>query len=361
MVCLRRVSIIGSGNWGSTIAKIIGLNVLHLQNFEDQVKMWVFEEMVDGEKLSDVINKKHENVKYLPGIKLPTNVLATPSLEECTRDVDVLIFVMPHQFLKKICLTMKPFIKPGVYGCSLIKGLNEKPGAGVCLITDLIRDTLEIPCAVMMGANLANEVAENKFCEATIGSLDRARGLELKELFETPNFRISVISDEVGAELCGALKNIVAIGAGLSEGLGFGENTKAAIIRLGFMEMKRFIYEFFSHRGPQESTFLESCGVADLITTCYGGRNRKVGFALATTNKPVSVLETELLGGQSAQGVLTANEVYTMLSDNEVTEDFPIFTMVHRICQRQEEPANFIECIRNHPAHVCNTRYSGIK
>ncbi|VDO08272.1 unnamed protein product [Rodentolepis nana] len=249
MVNTRRVSIIGSGNWGSTIAKIIGMNVLHLHNFDDQVKMWVFEEMVDGGKLTDVINTKHENVKYLPGIKIPSNVLATPSLEECTRDVDVLIFVMPHQFLSKICLTMKPFIKPGAYGCSLIKGLNEKPGAGVSLITDLIRDILKIPCAVMMGANLANEVAENMFCEATIGSLDRARGLELKELFETPNFRISVISDEVGAELCGALKNIVAIGAGLSEGLGYGENTKAAIIRLGFMEMKRFIYEFFSNRG----------------------------------------------------------------------------------------------------------------
>ncbi|KAM3177772.1 hypothetical protein ACTXT7_003884 [Hymenolepis weldensis] len=282
MVRSRRVSIIGSGNWGSTIAKIIGLNVLHLQNFEDEVKMWVFEEMVNGEKLTKLINTQHENLKYLPGIKLPSNVLATPSLEECTRDVDVLIFVMPHQFLTKVCLAMKPFLKPGVYGCSLIKillvkeykldicqkhfwefinndqkhGLNEKPGAGVCLLTDLIRDTLEIPCAVMMGANLANEVAEEKFCEATIGSLDRARGLELKELFETPYFRISVISDEVGAELCGALKNIVAVGAGLSEGLGYGENTKAAVIRLGFMEMKRFIYEFF---GKRELELLQSC------------------------------------------------------------------------------------------------------
>ncbi|VDL17912.1 unnamed protein product [Hymenolepis diminuta] len=111
---------------------------------------------------------------------------------------------------------------------------------------------------------------------------------------------------------------------------------------------------------PQESTFLESCGVADLITTCYGGRNRKIGFALATSDKPVSTLETELLGGQSAQGVLTAREVFIMLNERGVTGDFPIFTVVHRICQRQEKPANFIECIRNHPAHVCNVRYSGI-
>lgn len=83
--------------------------------------MWVFEEFISGEKLTELINKSHENVKYLPGIKLPSNVVATPSLEDCTRDADVLVFVMPHQFLTKVCQTMKPFLKPGVYGCSLIK------------------------------------------------------------------------------------------------------------------------------------------------------------------------------------------------------------------------------------------------
>ncbi|KAM7542586.1 hypothetical protein Aperf_G00000004047 [Anoplocephala perfoliata] len=249
MLNKRRVSIIGSGNWGSTIAKIIGLNVLQMQDFEDEVKMWVHEEIINGEELTKSINKLHENLKYLPGIKLPPNVVANPSLEDCTLGADVLIFVLPHQFLTKTCQTMKPFLKPGAYGCSLIKGLNEAPGAGVSLLTDLIRDTLNIPCAVLMGANLAIEVAQERFCEATVGSLDRTRGMELKQLFETPYFRISVITDEVGVELCGALKNIVAIGAGLSEGLGYGENSKAAIIRLGFMEMKRFIYEFFGDRG----------------------------------------------------------------------------------------------------------------
>lgn len=110
---------------------------------------------------------------------------------------------------------------------------------------------------------------------------------------------------------------------------------------------------FFSRIGPQESTFLESCGVADLITTCYGGRNRKIGFALATTDKSVVDLETELLGGQSAQGVLTAADVFEMLHDRGLEAEFPIFTMVHRICQRQEKANHFIECIKHHPAHSC--------
>ena len=83
--------------------------------------MWVFEEMVNGQKLTELINTQHENVKYLPGIKLPPNVVAFPDVESCTRDTDVLIFVMPHQFLTKVCQTMKPFLKPGAYGCSLIK------------------------------------------------------------------------------------------------------------------------------------------------------------------------------------------------------------------------------------------------
>ncbi|VDN11120.1 unnamed protein product [Dibothriocephalus latus] len=235
MTIKRRVAIIGSGNWGSTIGKIVGYNVLNLEAFDDEVKMWVFEEIVNGKRLTEIINTSHENIKYLPGIKLPPNLIADPDLANCTKDADVLMFVVPHQFLSRACDTIEP-------------GLDEKAGVGVRLLTDLIRERLKIPCAVLMGANLAGEVAKEMFCEATVASLDLVRGRELKALFETPYFRVSVIKDEVGAELCGALKNIVAVGAGLAQGLGYGDNTKAAIIRLGFMEMKKFIFEFFGDR-----------------------------------------------------------------------------------------------------------------
>lgn len=119
-----------------------------------------------------------------------------------------------------------------------------------------------------MGANLANEVADEKFCETTIGVKDKKMAPILRDLFQTPNFRV-VVSDDVDAvEICGALKNIVACGAGFVDGLALGDNTKAAVIRLGLMEMIKFVDVFYP--GSKLATFFESCGVADLITTCYG-------------------------------------------------------------------------------------------
>lgn len=119
-----------------------------------------------------------------------------------------------------------------------------------------------------MGANLANEVAEGNFCETTIGCTDKKYGKVLRDLFQANHFRVVVVEDADAVEVCGALKNIVACGAGFVDGLKLGDNTKAAVIRLGLMEMIRFVDVFYP--GSKLSTFFESCGVADLITTCYG-------------------------------------------------------------------------------------------
>lgn len=129
----------------------------------------------------------------------------------------------------------------------------------------------KIPCAVLMGANLANEVAEEKFCETTIGCKDQKIAPILRDMMQASYFRVVVVDDEDAVEVCGALKNIVACGAGFVDGLGLGDNTKAAVIRLGLMEMIRFVDIFYP--GSKLSTFFESCGVADLITTCYGLQN----------------------------------------------------------------------------------------
>lgn len=320
-------------------------------NFDPTIKMWIFDEMFEGRKLSEIINQEHENKKYLPGIKLPTNVVAVPDLLEVVKDADVLVFCLPHQFLERVMGQMKGQLKPGVYGVSLIKGLSGDGTTGVKLITDGIRDALGIPCAALMGANLASEVARENYCEATIGCKNKTHGTELKSLFHTDYYRIVVSEDEVGVELCGALKNIVAIGAGFAEGLGYGENTKATIIRLGFIEMKKFMFQFFGKRGISEDTFLESCGLADLCTTCYGGRNRRVAFEHAKTKKPIPQLEKELLGGQSAQGPHTALEVNITLKAMNKEADFPIMTAVHKICKGELPVDKFIECIRDHPIH----------
>merc|ERR1712038_1617771 len=135
----------------------------------------------------------------------------------------------------------------------------------------------EIDMSVLMGANVANEVAKGDFAEATIGCTDLAIGKIWVSLFNTPDFKVDPVQDVAGAELCGALKNVVALGAGFCDGLGYGGNTKAAIIRIGLEEMTYFIRHF--HPGVKDNTFLESCGVADLITTCFGGRNRKCAEA----------------------------------------------------------------------------------
>ncbi|CAL7940231.1 unnamed protein product [Xylocopa violacea] len=347
----KRVCVVGSGNWGSAIAKIVGANVVKYNNkFETRVTMYVYEEIVNSQKLTDIINQLHENVKYLPGHKLPENIIAIPDVVEAAKDADILIFVLPHQFIRTLCATLLDKIKPTAVGISLIKGFDRGDGTNIELISKIIEKHLRIQCYVLMGANLANEVAEEKFCETTIGCRDKRLAPLLRDLIQTPNFRVVVVEDCEAVEVCGALKNIVACAAGFVDGLGLGDNTKAAVIRLGLMEMVKFVDTFYS--GSKLSTFFESCGVADLITTCYGGRNRRVCEQYVKSGKTIRQLEEELLGGQKLQGPATADEVHGMLKGRNLTDKFPLFTAVHRICTDQIRPADLLDQIRNHPEHV---------
>ncbi|NXR00093.1 GPD1L protein, partial [Sagittarius serpentarius] len=326
-----KVCIVGSGNWGSAVAKIIGNNVKQLQKFASTVKMWVFEENVNGRKLTDIINNEHENVKYLPGYKLPDNVVAVPNLNEAVQDADLLVFVIPHQFIHKVC--------------DEITGRVPKKALGITLIK------MGIDISVLMGANIANEVAAEKFCETTIGSKILENGLLFKELLQTPNFRITVVDDADTVELCGALKNIVAVGAGFCDGLCCGDNTKAAVIRLGLMEMIAFA-RIFCKGQVATATFLESCGVADLITTCYGGRNRRVAEAFVKTGKSIEELEQEMLNGQKLQGPQTSAEVYRILKQKGMLKKFPLFTAVYQICYEGKPVREMISCLQSHPEHI---------
>uniref|UniRef100_A0A8C0GIR1 Glycerol-3-phosphate dehydrogenase [NAD(+)] n=1 Tax=Chelonoidis abingdonii TaxID=106734 RepID=A0A8C0GIR1_CHEAB len=312
----------GSLPWGSAIAKIIGKNIQKSNRFDPVVKMWVFEEIINGRKLTEIINKEHENVKYLPGHTLPKNVVAVADVIEASAGADVFIFVIPHQFITRICDQIAGHIKPGAFGISLIKGVDE--GAeGLKLISDIIREKLKIEVSVLMGANIASEVADEKFCETTIGCKTEKHGQIFKELMQTPNFRITVVDDCDTVEICGALKNIVAVGAGFCDGLDFGDNTKAA-----------------------------SCGVADLITTCYGGRNRKVAEAFVRTGKSIEELEKEMLNGQKLQGPQTSAEVYKMLKQKNMVDKFPLFSTVYQICYEGRLVQEFISCLQNHPQHM---------
>lgn len=358
--------------------------------------MWVFEEDVvipsdskhhaaagsEPQKLTNVINNYHENVKYLPGITLPDNLVANPSIHDAVKDSTILIFNLPHQFIHNVCNQLKGHILPYARGISCIKGVNVSDD-GVSLFSEWIGEDLDIYVGALSGANIANEIAAEKWSETTIaydpptmdnsraptprstspgagaagGALDLsqiphkdARGraskskltpvppeyppLEheiLRKLFHRPYFHVQMVSDVAGVSLGGALKNIVALAAGFVEGRGWGDNAKAAVMRIGLMEMVRFGKEFFGQT-VQTSTFTEtSAGVADLITSSSGGRNFRCAKKAVEKGISVSEVEKQELNGQKLQGTLTAFEVHSFLSARDKVRDYPLFTAVNDI------------------------------
>eukprot|EP00172_Hildenbrandia_rubra_P000469 Plantae.Rhodophyta-Hildenbrandia_rubra.ctg12323.p1 GENE.Plantae.Rhodophyta-Hildenbrandia_rubra.ctg12323~~Plantae.Rhodophyta-Hildenbrandia_rubra.ctg12323.p1 ORF type:complete len:378 (-),score=75.74 Plantae.Rhodophyta-Hildenbrandia_rubra.ctg12323:268-1401(-) len=327
---LKKVTIIGSGNWGSAASMIVGRNALRSSNFDDTVRMWVYEEQIDGKNLTEIINETHENVKYLPGKKLPPNIVAVPDLIEAVKGSTALVFVIPHQFLERICKQLKGKVEKDAVALSLIKGIDfdEK---GPLLMSSVISDHLNIDVSVLSGANIAHEIASGQFCESTIGYNNLEAATTFYQLFNDPHFRVSLIADVAGVQVFGALKNVVALGAGFCDALDMGSNTKAALIRIGLIEIYHFAHWFF--KGINEHTMVESCGMADLITTCMGGRNRKVAEAFGRSDgqKSWDELEKELLNGQKLQGTVTCLEVHRLLKSGKILDKFPLFERIHKI------------------------------
>merc|ERR1719238_2072569 len=326
----EKIAMVGSGNFGSALVRILGRNATRYDVFDNEVKMYVHEEMIDGKPLTGIINETNENVKYLKGAKFTPNVVADPDIASAVSGATMICFCLPHQFLKPMVPAIKAAAAPGVKCLSAIKGIDFDD-SGIVLISDIIRKEFNADCSVLMGANVANDMASDAFCETTIGYKDDANGALFKLAYDDPALKVGIVKDTVGVELCGALKNIVAIGAGFCDGLGYGGNTKAAIMRIGLNEMVKFCKMFYG--GIEDQTFLESCGVADLITTCYGGRNRKCAdaYAAAGGKKSLDQIEAELLGGQKLQGTLTAKEVNHILKMKGLEHEFPFFTTVYKI------------------------------
>lgn len=327
---MKRICIVGAGNWGSAAAIIIAENVKKYDYYHDTVNMWVYEELIDGKKLTEIINEQHVNVKYLPDHKLPDNIVAIPDLRDAAAGCDVFIFVIPHQFLIRTCKTLKGLIPPDSIAISLIKGIDFNED-GVILMSDIIKRELSIDVSVLSGANIANEIAAGKFCESTIGYKNSDNAMVFFELFNNRNFRISLIKDVEAVQVFGALKNVIALGAGFCDALDMGNNTKAALIRIGLLEMHRFASKYF---GPiHDAAMVESCGLADLITTCMGGRNRRVSeaFARADGKRSWQELEDEMLKGQKLQGTSTVLEVMKILKRDKCVDEFPFIRLIYQI------------------------------
>ncbi|KAK2027166.1 glycerol-3-phosphate dehydrogenase [Colletotrichum zoysiae] len=403
----HKVTVVGSGNWGSTISKIVAENTAAYPDlFEQDVHMWVYEEDVvldktspyydaavgdQPQKLTAIINKHHENTKYLPGIKLPHNLIANPSLQDAVKDSTILVFNLPHQFIANVCKQLRGHILPFARGISCIKGVNVSDD-GVSLFSEWIGDGLGIYCGALSGANIASEIAAEKWSETTIAydppPMDNSRAPTprstspstnggangnghaiapltpvdmqhkdargrasktkltpvpaeyppldhhiFKQLFHRPYFHVRMVSDVAGVSLGGALKNIVALAAGFVDGRGWGDNAKAAIMRVGLLEMVNFGKEFFGETVHTGTFTEESAGVADLITSCSGGRNFRCAKMAVEEGLSVQEVEKRELNGQMLQGTSTAQEVNSFLKARGLEKKYPLFTAVHGILE----------------------------
>jgi len=344
----KKIAIIGSGNFGSVIAKLVGENVQNRDQFENEVRMWVYEEQIDGKNLTDLINEKNENVKYLPGIKLPKNVVADPSLENTVKDASVLVFVLPHAFVAKVCDQIDAVLeddqRKNLEAINLIKGVVFE-NKSIKLISDLISEKLKIDkdkVAALSGPNVAKELGEESFCETAIGSPSDSLTKDMFNLFNNDYFKVRTTKDIEGVQLGGALKNAVALGAGLCDGLGMKNNTKATIIDIGLAEMVKFSKMFFN---ADEKTFYGSAGIADLITTCYAGRNRKFAeaFAKEQGKKSIEQIESENFNGQKIQGIGTVDEINQMINASNKQGEFPLFEVLNDIFFKNADPMSLFE------------------
>uniref|UniRef100_Q9W1U3 Glycerol-3-phosphate dehydrogenase [NAD(+)] n=2 Tax=Drosophila melanogaster TaxID=7227 RepID=Q9W1U3_DROME len=350
------ICIIGSGNWATTIARNVGRNVLNSQTLDEKVPMYVYEEIVEGRKLTEIINTTHINSKYMPNFELPPNIVAVDDIVTTARDADIIIFAIPPTFVSSCCKTLLGKVKPTAHAVSLIKGFERGDDGQFVLISQIIMRQLKIPCSVLVGCNLAHELAHDHFAEGTVGCRDQKYYRVLHDIFKSPTFRVVVTEDADCVEICSTLRNIIAFAAGCSDGMELNENTKGGIIRRGFLEMLQFVDVFYP--GCRMGTFFESCGISDLVTSCYANRNRKLAEAFVKTGKPLSELEHILIPGHEPLGPVTAELVHHMLKKKGLEDKFPLFTTVYRICTGDYPLQRLVETLIKaredifHPLHT---------
>lgn len=354
----RRVAVVGSGAWACAATKLIAANVIGCVDFDDAVTMWVHDEMVDTDNgpasLVDIINRRHQNVRYLPGVDLGNNVIAVRDVAAAISGASHIVFAVPHQFAPRVAAQMTGAVAPGAAVVSLVKGMRVTRD-GPQLISELLERVPGVAsAAVLSGPNVAEEVAQGSPTEASLGFAGDSRtAATWVRLFGGPAFHVDVIADRAGVEISGTLKNVVALAYGLSRGAGAGANTRATLLRAGALEMVELATRLRPTARPD--TFLSAAGLADLVATCEGGRNARVGAELARrvlagASPPgpatVDALEAELLGGQKLQGALTAAEVADVLQARGWEADFPLFAATAAVCAGTAAPDAVLACRR---------------
>lgn len=314
-----KVAVLGDGAMGTACA----LQLTHQPG--RQVFLWSARE--DNGRL---LQHRRENVRYLPGIPLPPAVTLTLDLPEAVHQADLLVLAVPTVYLRATLLPRADILRscraPAV---SVAKGLEigsfARPSE---LILEL---TGPRPLAVLSGPGHAEEIARGLPTSLVAASTDADLARHIQTLFSDQRFRVYTNADVVGVELAGALKNVVAIAAGISDGLGFGDNAKAALLTRALVELVRVGVAL----GGQRATFFGLAGIGDLITTCVSphGRNRAVGIRLGRGEKLADILASM---HQVAEGVYTARSIHDRATS--LSLDLPIMTEVYRVLYEQKPP-----------------------
>ncbi len=314
-----KISVIGAGSWGTALANLLankGLNV-HL---------WVRE----PELCEEIIEKK-ENTWFLPGIKLNENLLPSTDIASVVKETRYILLAVPSQFLRGILKFMKPHLTSNPIVVCASKGIeisSLKPLSSV--VKDELKDLNPI-YAILSGPSFAKEVSLGLPAAVTIGCVDSNVAKKLQKIFSTSNFRVYTNKDYIGVELGGAIKNVIAIAAGICDGLGLGTNARSALITRGLAEMSRLGKTL----GAQEKTFMGLSGLGDLVLTCTGdlSRNRQVGLKIAKGEKLNDILQgTKTV----AEGVTTTKALYILAKKKNI--EIPITEQVYLVLYEDKNP-----------------------
>lgn len=314
---IKKITILGNGGWGTALALLLykkGFDVLLWGNSAEYTKF---------------LAEKRENVKYLPGITLPKDLVLTSDLAVAAKGRELFVVAIPTPYLRSVMERFKPHCPPEAYLLSVAKGIeNDTLLMASQVISDVIENTT---MALLLGPSHAEEVARNLPTTVVVSSREQALVKEIQKVFTTERFRVYTNQDMVGVEVGAAVKNVIAIAAGICDGLRFGDNTKAALIARGLVEIARLGVKM----GAQRATFSGLAGLGDLITTCVSkyGRNRFVGEQIGKGRRLKNILKGM---EQVAEGIYTTRSVKLLAEKYKV--EMPISREIYRILYEDKDP-----------------------
>lgn len=307
---MAKISILGAGSWGTALAAL-------LYNNGHQVLLW----SALTEEVS-MLREKREQTSKLPGVRLAEEIEITSDLERALREIDVAVLAVPSPFTRSTASRMAPFVRKGQKIVNVAKGVEEKT---LMTLSDIIEE--EIPqadVAVLSGPSHAEEVGKGIPTTCVVSAGTRETAEYLQSIFMSPVFRVYTTPDMLGVELGGSLKNVIALAAGIADGLGYGDNTKAALITRGIAEIARLGEKM----GAKRETFYGLSGMGDLIVTCASihSRNRKAGYLIG---KGKTMEEAMKEVKMVVEGVYSARAARELAEKYEV--EMPVITEVNHV------------------------------